>query len=154
MLRIRLRRTGKKHQPHYRLVVAEHTAPLTGKFVALLGHYNPRTKELVIKDKEILEWIDKGAKPSNTVARLLTKQGLKHKQIVIHQYPERPSKKTLRKLPKPAKTVLLKRLLPTLPRQPNLMPKKAKITQKRKNRRNQLKKSQKINPKLKMKKNR
>lgn len=93
MLRIRLRRTGKKHQPHYRLVVAEHTAPLTGKFVALLGHYNPRTKELVIKDKEILEWIDKGAKPSNTVARLLTKQGLKHKQIVIHQYPERPSKK-------------------------------------------------------------
>ncbi|MCA9388839.1 30S ribosomal protein S16 [Candidatus Berkelbacteria bacterium] len=93
MLRIRLRRTGKKHQPHYRLVVAEHTAPITGKYVAILGHYNPRTKELVTKDKEILNWIDKGAKPSNTVAKLLTKQGLKHKQIVIHKYPERPGKK-------------------------------------------------------------
>lgn len=92
MLRIRLRRTGKKHQPHYRLVVAEHTAPIQGKFVDIVGHYNPRSKELVIKEEVASKWMDKGAKPSNTVARLFTKFGLKHKQIEVHMYPERPGK--------------------------------------------------------------
>ncbi|MGI6103171.1 MAG: 30S ribosomal protein S16 [Patescibacteria group bacterium] len=93
MLRIRLRRTGKKHQPHYRLVVAEHTAPIQGKFVDIVGHYNPRSKELVVKTDEATAWMDKGAKPSNTVARLFTKHGMKHKQIEVHVYPERPGKK-------------------------------------------------------------
>ncbi len=93
MLRIRLRRTGKKHQPHYRLVVAEHTAPVSGKFVDVVGHYNPRTKELVVKEEQVVTWLDKGAQPSNTVARLLTKQGVKHKLVKVHVYPERPSKK-------------------------------------------------------------
>ena len=92
MLRIRLRRTGKKHQPHYRLVVAEHTAPIQGKFVAIVGHYNPRSKELVVKNDEAIAWMDKGAQPSNTVARLFTRHGLTHKQIAVHVYPERPGK--------------------------------------------------------------
>ena len=93
MLKLRLRRTGKRNQPYYRLVVAEHTAPLNGKFVAQLGHYNPRNKELVIDQDAIVGWMDKGAEPSNTVARLLEKHGLKHGQIQIHKYAERPSKK-------------------------------------------------------------
>jgi len=97
MLKIRLRRTGKRNQPHYRLVVAEHTAPVTGKIVDQLGHFNPRTKELVIKKDEAMRWLQQGAQPSNTVARLLLAQGLEHKALVVHTFPERPSKKA----PKP-----------------------------------------------------
>ena len=92
MLRIRLRRTGKKNQPHYRIVVAEHTAPITGKYVGVVGHYNPRSKDMVIDDVAIMEWLNKGAQPSNTIAKLLQKQGLKHKSIKIHMYPERAGK--------------------------------------------------------------
>lgn len=92
MLRIRLRRTGKKHQPHYRIVVAEHSAPVTGKYVEVLGHYNPRSKELVLEDAQVTMWLDRGAQPSNTIARLLQKKGMKHKLITVHTYPERPGK--------------------------------------------------------------
>lgn len=94
MLKIRLSRTGKKHQPRYRVVVAEHTAPVQGKFVDLLGHYNPHTKELVLNDSaNLISWLDRGAQPSNRVAKILTAQGIKHKLIKVHLYPERPSKK-------------------------------------------------------------
>ncbi len=92
MLRIRLRRTGKKHQPHYRIVVAEHTAPITGKYVSAVGHYNPRSKELVVDDAAVTQWLNQGAQPSNTIAKLLTKHGLKHKLIQVHMYPVRPGK--------------------------------------------------------------
>lgn len=92
MLRIRLRRTGKKHQPHYRIVVAEHTAPVSGKYVGVLGHYNPRSKDIVIDDAAVTMWLDRGAQPSNTIAKLLTKKGMTHKLIKIHLYPERPGK--------------------------------------------------------------
>lgn len=93
MLRIRLRRTGKRHQPYYRLVVAEHTAPVKGKFIESLGHYNPRTKELVVRNEETTAWLNNGAQPSNTVAKLLLKSGVIHKLLVVHTFPERPSKK-------------------------------------------------------------
>lgn len=93
MLRIRLRRTGQRHQPYYRIVVAEHTAPVKGKFIESLGHYNPRDKELVVKNEEATAWLNNGAQPSNTVAKLLLKSGLTHKLLVIHTFPERPAKK-------------------------------------------------------------
>lgn len=93
MLRIRLRRTGKKHQPHYRIVVAEHTAPIAGKFVAQLGHYNPRSKELVLNAEATTTWLNHGAQPSNRMSRLLAAQGVKHKLIQIHVFPERKAKK-------------------------------------------------------------
>jgi small subunit ribosomal protein S16 len=78
MLRIRLRRTGKKKQPQYRLVVADQKAPRDGKFVEIVGHYNPRTtpKELVVKEERIKYWLSVGAQPSETVHRLLHKEGL------------------------------------------------------------------------------
>ncbi|HJM76313.1 MAG TPA: 30S ribosomal protein S16 [Dehalococcoidia bacterium] len=78
MLRIRLRRTGKKKQPQYRLVVADQRAPRNGKFVEIVGHYNPRTtpKALVVKEERIKYWLSLGAKPSETVHRLLHKEGL------------------------------------------------------------------------------
>ena len=78
MLRIRLRRTGKKKQPSYRVVVADRRAPRDGAFVEVIGHYNPRTdpSTLVLNEERVKHWLARGAQPSETVHRLLYKQGL------------------------------------------------------------------------------
>lgn len=78
MLRIRLRRTGKTKQPTYRVVVADARAKRDGDFVEILGHYNPRTKPstLVLKEDRVRHWLSQGASPSDTVQRLLFKEGL------------------------------------------------------------------------------
>ena len=78
MLRIRLRRTGKKKQPHYRVVVADQRAPRDGDFVEVLGHYNPRTQPSTIelKEERVKHWLSVGAQPSETVHRVLHKAGL------------------------------------------------------------------------------
>ena len=78
MLRIRLRRVGKKKQPAYRLVVADSKAPRDGAFVEIIGHYNPLTEPatLVIDEEKARSWISKGAQPSDAVAKLLARQGV------------------------------------------------------------------------------
>jgi small subunit ribosomal protein S16 len=86
MLTIRLRRQGKKGQPSYRIVVADQKAPILGKYIEMLGHYNPFTKAVVLDKEKALEWLKKGAKPSNTVAKLMVKQDLKHQSIVIKKF--------------------------------------------------------------------
>ncbi len=93
MLKIRLFRTGKKHKPNYRLVVAEHTSAIGGKFIEIVGNYNPFTDKVVIDKEKITKWLNNGAKPTNRVAIILTKEGMKHKSITIHKFAERPSKK-------------------------------------------------------------
>lgn len=79
MLRIRFSRTGKVGQPSYRIVVAEHRAPVKGKCIAMLGHYMPaRNPKVVSVDKEkVTYWISKGAIPTDSVASLLKKEGMK-----------------------------------------------------------------------------
>lgn len=74
MLVIRLARTGRNKYPTYRIVAAESSRPATGKFVSILGHYNPHTKELVIKKDETVKYIGNGAQPSNTVLKLLQRE--------------------------------------------------------------------------------
>jgi len=86
MLRIRLTRTGKKKQPNYRIVVAEHSAPIQGKFIEIVGNYNPFTKKIILEKEEVISWLNKGAKPTNTVAKLLKREGLKHDLIVIKEF--------------------------------------------------------------------
>lgn len=78
MLKIRLRRTGAKKQPSYRVVVAESTAPRDGTFIENLGHYNPLTNPttFVVKEDRVREWLGRGAQPSERVARLLTAHGI------------------------------------------------------------------------------
>jgi len=78
MLRIRLRRVGAKKMPQYRLVVADSQAPRDGAFVEIVGHYNPLTEPetLNVKEDRARYWLDKGARPSETVTRLLVKAGL------------------------------------------------------------------------------
>ncbi len=92
MLKIRLRRSGKKNHAQYRIVVAEHTAPIQGKFIDLLGSYDPHTKVVNVKKDLVLEWVNKGAKPSNTVAKLLNNAKITHDNIVYIKKTKKTSK--------------------------------------------------------------
>ena len=76
MLSIRLRRAGTTKKPHYRVVVADSRAWRDGRFVEVLGHYDPRKDPAVVKiDADRAQyWIGKGAQPSDTVRSLLKKQ--------------------------------------------------------------------------------
>ena len=78
MVRIRLRRTGKKKQPSYRVVVADSEFPRDGRFIENIGVYNPRTDPptVDIQADRALYWLSQGAQPSDPVARLLHKQGI------------------------------------------------------------------------------
>ncbi len=78
MLRIRLRRTGRRKAPSYRVVVAHSRDPRDGDFVEIVGHYNPAAspKTLELKEERIRHWLSVGATPSETVHRLLHDRGL------------------------------------------------------------------------------
>jgi small subunit ribosomal protein S16 len=78
MVKIRLRRMGAKKQPTYRFVVADARSPRDGRFIEILGHYNPRTepKTLVVDQDKAKEWLAKGAQPSDPVRRLFAELGL------------------------------------------------------------------------------
>jgi small subunit ribosomal protein S16 len=84
MVRIRLRRMGAKKQPTYRFVVADGRSPRDGKFIEILGHYNPRTEPRTIEvdDVKAKEWLAKGAQPSVTVRRLFAEKGIMDRGVV------------------------------------------------------------------------
>ena len=81
MVKIRLRRVGAKKKPSYRLVVADIRAPRDGKFIAIIGHFNPLTdpETVVIDEEKALSWLRQGAQPTATAARLLSKAGIMEK---------------------------------------------------------------------------
>ena len=78
MLKIRLKRIGRRGQPHYRVVVMESAQPRDGKTVEEIGYYNPRNKPSVFDiDKDRAQyWLDNGAQPTDTVAQYFVKEGL------------------------------------------------------------------------------
>ena len=78
MVRIRLRRTGKKNQASFRVVVADSEAPRDGRFIENIGFYNPRTDPptIEIKVERAQYWLSQGAQPSDAAARLLRKVGV------------------------------------------------------------------------------
>lgn len=78
MVKIRLRRTGAKKQPHYRVVVADSRSPRDGKFIETIGHYNPRTEPptVEINTERALYWLSVGAQPTEAVRRMLDKLGI------------------------------------------------------------------------------
>ncbi len=78
MLKIRLKRTGRKGQPHYRIVVVEAKRPRDGRTVEEIGYYNPRTKPSTFEiQKDRAEyWLTQGAQPTDTVAQYFVKEGL------------------------------------------------------------------------------
>ncbi len=77
MVRIRLRRIGAKAQPSYRLVAAEKEAPRDGRFIEILGFYNPRTEPATIQlhEDRIYDWMKKGAQPSESAQAVLKSAG-------------------------------------------------------------------------------
>jgi small subunit ribosomal protein S16 len=76
--RIRLRRTGRRHQPSYRIVVTDKAAPRDGRFIATLGHYNPRTdpETLEVDAAKARDWLSRGATASETVRSLFKRAGV------------------------------------------------------------------------------
>lgn len=78
MVKIRLMRIGGRHQPFYRLVVADSRSPRSGRYIEAIGHYNPTTDPSTIKidEAKALAWLKKGARPSNAARVLLEKTGV------------------------------------------------------------------------------
>jgi len=77
MVKIRLRRVGARKQPSYRVVVADSRAPRDGRFIEVIGFYNPRTEPetIEIKEDRALHWLGVGAQPTESAAQLLRKNG-------------------------------------------------------------------------------
>jgi small subunit ribosomal protein S16 len=77
-VRIRLRREGRKKTPMYRIVVAESTMPRDGRFIEIIGQYQPRGGEqaLNLKVDRVNQWLDQGALPTDTVRSLLRRAGV------------------------------------------------------------------------------
>ena len=78
MVKIRLTRLGSKKKPFYRLVAADSRSPRDGRFLEILGFYNPHADpiEVRLKSDRIIFWIRQGAKPTNTVISLLKREGV------------------------------------------------------------------------------
>ena len=78
MVKIRLRRVGAKKQPHYRVVIADGSAPREGRFIEVIGTYNPRTDppEMQIDAERASYWLGVGAQPTEAVQRMLDKLGI------------------------------------------------------------------------------
>jgi small subunit ribosomal protein S16 len=73
MVRIRLRRVGSRHQPSYRIVVADREDPRDGRFLEIIGHYNPRTQPATVdlNEARLYHWLQHGAQPSDSLAQVL-----------------------------------------------------------------------------------
>ena len=81
MVKIRLRRMGRRNRPSYRVVVADIRSPRDGKFIDIIGHYNPLTDPATISidEEKALKWLRYGAQPTDTVRSLLSKLGIMDK---------------------------------------------------------------------------
>ena len=92
-VKIRLRRIGAKKHPFYRLVVADSRSPRDGKFIEILGTYDPMTEpvKLNLDQEKIKAWLQKGARPSDTARAFLIGQGLLPKESAKKR-PTKPSK--------------------------------------------------------------
>ena len=77
-VRMRLTRVGSKKNPIYRVVVADSRSPRDGKFIDIVGRYNPQSDPSLIEfdEEKVRDWLGKGAQPSGTVQRLLKTQNL------------------------------------------------------------------------------
>jgi small subunit ribosomal protein S16 len=81
MVRIRLRRIGLRHQPSYRIIAADKEAPRDGRFLEILGFYNPRTEPFTIEvnEERVFHWMSNGAQPSESVAQLFKSVGVQER---------------------------------------------------------------------------
>jgi small subunit ribosomal protein S16 len=77
-VKLRLKRMGAKKRPFYRIVAADSRSPRDGRFIEVVGTYNPLTNpaEIKVDDEKAMKWLSNGAKPSDTVRDLLSKAGV------------------------------------------------------------------------------
>src|SRR5512140_1106826 len=78
MVRLRLRRIGLRHQPSYRIMAADKESPRDGRFLEILGSYNPRTNPSTVQihEEKVYAWLRNGAQPSESVAKVFKSVGL------------------------------------------------------------------------------
>jgi len=96
MLSIRMRRTGSKKRPFFRIVVSEARSKKEGQFIDILGFYNPRTKPAVFEiDKEkVAHWVKVGARPSDSVRTLMAKHMTRDRSVVVEPVAAAPAAPT------------------------------------------------------------
>ena len=94
MLKIRLQRIGKKNSPSYRVVLVEHTTSPQGKFIELLGTYNPRLKKKNFKKERIEHWLSKGAQASATAHNLLVDEKIIDREKLMAWKPKKGAEET------------------------------------------------------------
>lgn len=77
-VKLRLKRSGAKHNPFYRIVAADSRSPRDGRFIEIIGYYNPTRNpiELKIDEEKAMKWLGNGAQPSDTVKNLLASSGI------------------------------------------------------------------------------
>jgi len=92
MLMVRLQRIGKRGQAYFRVVILEHTSRVKGKYLELLGTYNPHQKEFKVKKDRIEHWISKGAQVSPTVNNLMVNYKVWNKPKVQSWKPKKKVK--------------------------------------------------------------
>ena len=75
-VRVRLTRVGSRKNANWRVVVADRRSPRDGRFIEMIGHYNPQTEpsQIVIDEERLRHWLDRGAEPTNTVRKLMRAQ--------------------------------------------------------------------------------
>ena len=80
-VKIRLNRMGAKKNPFYRIVVADSRAPRDGRFIEILCNYDPKKQDapVNVSEEKVLDWMAKGAQPTDTVRSILRKQGIMKK---------------------------------------------------------------------------
>ncbi|HBU68567.1 MAG TPA: 30S ribosomal protein S16 [Lactobacillus sp.] len=80
-VKIRLKRMGSKKRPFYRIVVADSRSPRDGRFIETVGTYNPLTdpETVILKEEKVMNWLNNGAQPSDTVRNILSRNGVMKK---------------------------------------------------------------------------
>jgi small subunit ribosomal protein S16 len=101
MLAIRFLRSGRTNKAFFRIVVTESSKPPKSGFLKILGWYDPHTKETSLNKEEIIRFLDNGAKASNSVAKLLNANGVKHKMANFIKDKEKAKKAKGEPKPKP-----------------------------------------------------
>jgi len=93
MVKIRLRRTGSKKKPNYRVVVADARSPRDGRFVEIIGYYNPLVEPsaVVLHEDRALYWLSVGAQPTDRVKRLLNTYGTMDKFATMKKDAAKPA---------------------------------------------------------------
>ncbi len=96
MVKIRLLRVGARGQPSYRVVVADSRSPRDGRFIEIIGSYNPRATppSVAIEEERALYWLGRGAQPTEPVARMLKGAGIMDKLASAKAGPAEPAAET------------------------------------------------------------